>query len=411
MKIAIIGAGAAGLMAAITAKRLNKNLKIDIFDINKGIGKKILASGNGRCNISNSQITSKNYIGENPEFVNDALKQFSFKDFEKFCKSIGLLLDIKDTCKVYPLSNEAKSVTNLLESTINALGIKLILDTKVTDIQKEGENFTIHSNEKTFTNYDKVVVSCGLGAAPQLNATEMGMDFASKFGHSSNLTYPSLVGLHTNYEQPSRIQGVKKEAHVSLYIDGSKEAEISGDVLFTKYGVSGFAILDISQYAVYPLSLYQDVQIAINLFPNLNRNELLGMVESLFKSLPNEKALMLLTGLVSNKLAPVILESAKIDKEAKASEVNAKQIRSIINNLINWRFKVTDTQGFKHAEASGGGVRTDEVDSKTYESKKCKGLYFAGEVLDIVGNRGGFNLHFAWASGYLAGKSIAVKDF
>jgi len=407
LKIAIIGAGAAGLMAAITAKRLNKNLKIDIFDINKAIGKKILASGNGRCNISNSQITSKNYIGENPEFVNDALKQFSFKDFERFCKSIGLLLDIKETCKVYPLSNEAKSVTNLLESTINALDIKLILDTKVTDIQKEGESFTIHSNEKTFTNYDKVVVSCGLGAAPQLNATEMGMDFAQKFGHSSNLTYPSLVGLHTNYEQPSRIQGVKKEAHVSLYIDGNKEAEISGDVLFTKYGVSGFAILDISQYAVYPLSLYQDVQIAINLFPNLNRNELLGMVESLFKSLPNEKALMLLTGLVSNKLAPVILEGAKIDKEAKASEVNAKQIRSIINNLINWRFKVTDTQGFKHAEASGGGVRTDEVDSKTYESKKCKGLYFAGEVLDIVGNRGGFNLHFAWASGYLAGKTIS----
>ena len=407
MKIAIVGAGAAGLMAAITAKRLNKNLKIDIFDINKAIGKKILASGNGRCNISNSQITSKNYIGENPEFVNDALKQFSFKDFERFCKSIGLLLDIKETCKVYPLSNEAKSVTNLLESTINALDIKLILDTKVTDIQKEGESFTIHSNEKTFTNYDKVVVSCGLGAAPQLNATEMGMDFAQKFGHSSNLTYPSLVGLHTNYEQPSRIQGVKKEAHVSLYIDGNKEAEISGDVLFTKYGVSGFAILDISQYAVYPLSLYQDVQIAINLFPNLNRNELLGMVESLFKSLPNEKALMLLTGLVSNKLAPVILEGAKIDKEAKASEVNAKQIRSIINNLINWRFKVTDTQGFKHAEASGGGVRTDEVDSKTYESKKCKGLYFAGEVLDIVGNRGGFNLHFAWASGYLAGKTIS----
>lgn len=406
MKIAIIGAGAAGTIAAITAKRLNKDLKIDIFDINKGIGKKILASGNGRCNISNSNITSKNYIGENPQFVNDALKQFTFKDFEKFCKSIGLLLDIKETCKVYPLSNEAKSVVNLLESTLLNLGVNLILETKVTDIEKVDDSFIIHSNEKTYTNYDKVLISSGLGAAPQLNATELGMDFASKFGHSSNLTYPSLVGLHTNYDQHTRIQGVKKEAQVSLYIDGSKEAEITGDILFTKYGVSGFSILDISQYAVYPLSLYQDVQIAINLFPNINRNELLGMVENLFKSLPNEKAKMLLTGLISNKLAPVILENAKVDKEAKASEVNAKQIRSIINNLINWRFKVIDTQGFKHAEASGGGVRVDEVDSKTYESKKCKGLYLAGEVLDIVGNRGGFNLHFAWASGYLVGKSL-----
>ncbi|WP_108062084.1 BaiN/RdsA family NAD(P)/FAD-dependent oxidoreductase [Poseidonibacter lekithochrous] len=409
MKIAIIGAGAAGLMAAITAKRLNKNLNIDIFDINKGIGKKILASGNGRCNISNSSITKDNYIGENPSFVNDALKQFDFKAFERFCKSIGLLLDIKETCKVYPLSNEAKSVTNLLESAIQSLGIKLILETKVTDIEKNEDKFNVISSEKSYVNYDQVVLSCGLGAAPQLNATELGMNFAEKFGHSCNMTYPSLVGLHTNYDQPTRIQGVKKESHVTLYIDGNKEAEITGDVLFTKYGVSGFAILDISQYAVYPLSLYQDVQIAVNMFPTINRNELLAQIEGLFKSLPNEKAQTLLTGIISNKLAPIVLENAKVSNEALAKDINSKHIRSIINTLINWRFKITDTQGFKHAEASGGGVRTDEVDSRTYESKKCKGLYLAGEVLDIVGNRGGFNLHFAWASGYLAGKSLGKK--
>ncbi len=409
MKIAIIGAGAAGIMAGITAKRLNKDLSIDIFDINKGIGKKILASGNGRCNISNSNITYNNYIGENPSFVKDALKQFTFADFEKFCKSIGLLLDIKETCKVYPLSNEAKSVVNLLESTCVSFGINLNLGVKVEDIEKQNDKFELKTEDKNYKDYDKVVISCGLAAAPQLNATEKGIDFASKFGHSSNLTYPSLVGLHTDYVQKSRLQGVKKESEVTLYIDGNKEASIIGDVLFTKYGVSGFAILDISQYAVYPLKLYQDVQIAINLFPTINRNELLASIESLLKSLPNQKASLLLTGLISNKLAPIILENCKIPTETLAKDINAKQIRAIVNNLINWRFKITDTQGFKHAEASGGGVRTDEVDPKTYESKKCKNLYFAGEVLDIVGNRGGFNLHFAWASGYLAGKSLGKK--
>ena len=409
MKIAIIGAGAAGLMAGITAKRLDKNIQVDIFDINKGIGKKILASGNGRCNISNSNITYQNYIGENPAFVKDALKQFTFKDFEKFCKSIGLLLDVKQTCKVYPLSNEAKSVVKLLESTCNLLDINLILRTKVENIEKQNDRFELKTQNKRYKDYDKVVISCGLAAAPQLNATEMGMDFASKFGHSSNLTYPSLVGLQTDYEQKTRLQGVKKESEVTLYIDGNKEISIVGDVLFTKYGVSGFAILDISQYAVYPLYLYQNVSIAINLFPDYNRNELLSAIENLFKSLPDELANNLLIGVIPNKLAPIVLENAKIDKEAKAKDVNAKQIRAIVNNLINWRFKITDTQGFKHAEASGGGVRTDEVDPKTYESKKCKNLYFAGEVLDIVGNRGGFNLHFAWASGYLAGKSLGRK--
>jgi hypothetical protein len=134
LKIAIIGAGAAGIMAAITAKRLNKNLQIDLFDANKSIGKKILASGNGRCNISNTTITSKNYLGENPDFVNFALKEFDFKAFEKFCKSIGLLLDIKPSGKVYPLSNEAKSVVNLLELALKELDINLYLGTFIKDI-------------------------------------------------------------------------------------------------------------------------------------------------------------------------------------------------------------------------------------------------------------------------------------
>jgi predicted Rossmann fold flavoprotein len=157
------------------------------------------------------------------------------------------------------------------------------------------------------------------------------------------------------------------------------------------------------------MSLYQDVQITINLFPNENRNELLSMIENLFKTLENEKAVLLLTGVISNKLAPVLLDICKIDKESTAKNINAKQIRGLVNTLINWRFKITDTQGFKHAEASGGGIRTDEVDSKTYQSKKCKGLYLAGEVLDVVGNRGGYNLQFAWASGFVVGKSISKK--
>ncbi len=406
MKIAIIGAGAAGLMAGITAKRLNKNLHIDIFDINSGIGKKILASGNGRCNISNTTVTKENFIGENPSFVSYALQQFDFKAFEKFCKSIGLLLDIKETCKVYPLSNEAKSVVTLLEGSIKSLGINLILETRVEDIIKVEDKFVVKSSDKEFKDYDKVLISSGLKAAPQLNATEDGMNIAEKFGHSLNPTYPSLVGLHTDFAYNNKMQGVKKEAEVTLYIDGQKENAIQGDVLFTKYGVSGFAILDISQYAVYPLSLYQDVQIAINLFPKINRNELLSMCENLFKNLPDEKTVLLLTGIVSNKLAPILLDVCHIDKESYAKNINAKQIRGLVNTLINWRFKITDTQGFKHAEASGGGVRTDEVDSKTYQSKKCKGLYLAGEVLDVVGHRGGYNLQYAWASGFVVGKSL-----
>jgi len=406
LKIAIIGAGAAGIIAAITAKRLNKDIQIDLFDANKGIGKKILASGNGRCNISNSQVTAKNYLGENPDFTTYALKEFDFKAFEKFCKSIGLLLDIKETNKVYPLSNEAKSVTKLLELTLDSLGVNIYLESLISDVQKIDNKFNIKTNDKEYKAYDKVLISNGLGAAPQLNANESGLDFASKFEHSFNPTYPSLVGLHTDVNYHSRMQGVKKECNVSLYINGQLEQEIFGDVLFTKYGVSGFAILDISQVAAHNLSMYQDVKIAVNFFPKLHRNDLADQIQSLFKTTPNQKALDILTGMISNKIAPVLLEICKIDSEAKAGQVNAKQIKAISYQLNQWKLKITDTQGFGHAEASGGGVRTDEVDNRTYESKKCKNLFFAGEVLDIVGNRGGFNLQFAWASGYLVGKSI-----
>ena len=393
-------------MAAITAKRLNKNLQIDLFDANKSIGKKILASGNGRCNISNSNITSKNYIGENPDFVNYALKEFDFKAFEKFCKSIGLLLDIKESGKVYPLSNEAKSVTNLLELALQELDVRDFLETFINDIEKEGEKFVIRTDEKEFKDYDKVLISNGLGAAPQLNASEIGLDFASKFGHSYNPTYPSLVGLKTENTHNGKLQGVKKECNVSLFVNGNLEQEIFGDVLFTSYGVSGFAILDISQLAVLNLTSYQDVKIAINFFPKINRNDLADQIQALFKTVPNQKAVDILTGIISNKIAPVLLDICKIDLNTKASEINAKQIKAISYQLNQWKLKVIDSQGFGHAEASGGGVRTAEVDNKTYESKLVKGLYFAGEVLDIVGNRGGFNLQFAWASGYLVGKSL-----
>ena len=293
-----------------------------------------------------------------------------------------------------------------MELALQELDVRDFLETFINDIEKEGEKFIIRTNEKEFKDYDKVLISNGLGAAPQLNASEIGLDFASKFGHSYNPTYPSLVGLKTENTHNGKLQGVKKECNVSLFVNGNLEQEIFGDVLFTSYGVSGFAILDISQLAVLNLTSYQDVKIGINFFPKINRNDLADQIQALFKTVPNQKAVDILTGIISNKIAPVLLDICKIDLNTKASEINAKQIKAISYQLNQWKLKVIDSQGFGHAEASGGGVRTAEVDNKTYESKLVKGLYFAGEVLDIVGNRGGFNLQFAWASGYLVGKSL-----
>jgi len=406
LKIAIIGAGASGIISVIIAKRLNKNLKIDMFDANKSIGKKILASGNGRCNISNTKLSSKNYIGENPSFVEFALKEFDFKAFEKFCKSIGLLLDIKESGKVYPLSNEAKSVTNLFFLALEELDINIFYEHFVQDVKKKDDKFIVFANEKEFTNYDKVLIASGLGAAPQLNASQKGLEIASNFGHTYNVTYPSLVGLRTNETYNKQLQGVKKECKVALYVNGHLEEEIFGDVLFTNYGVSGFAILDISQKAALSLAQSFDVELQVNFFPKINTNDLAKQIQSLFTNLPKQKAVDILTGLVSNKMAPILIKICKIDISTKANDINIKQIKTLAYWLNSWKIKVIDTQGFSHAEVSGGGIKTNEIDNKTYESKLCKNLYFAGEVLDVVGNRGGYNLHFAFSSGYLAGKSL-----
>ncbi|AXK49764.1 aminoacetone oxidase family FAD-binding enzyme [Aliarcobacter trophiarum LMG 25534] len=410
MKIAVIGGGAAGIVASIIAKRLNKNLQIDIFDANKSLGKKILASGNGRCNISNREVSSKNYLGENPDFVDFALKEFSFNTFSKFCKTLGLMLDIKENGKVYPLSNEAKSVVNLFVLELEALGVNIFCEHFVESLEKCDDKFIIktevNKEQKIYKEYDKVLISSGLAAAPQLNASEIGLKIASNFGHTYNPTYPSLVGLQTQNSYNGKLQGVKKECSVSLYINGTLEEEIFGDVLFTNYGVSGFAILDISQRAVLALTQFLDVELRINFFPKVTVNDLSNQLQNIFKTIKNQKVLDILTGVVSNKIAPVLLEVCKIPFELKTDDINQKQIKALSHQLSSWRLKVVDTQGFSHSEASGGGIRTSEINNKTFESKMVKNLYFAGEVLDIVGNRGGYNLHFAFASGYLVGKNL-----
>lgn len=410
MKIAIIGAGASGIVASLIAKSLNNSLEIDLFDANKNIAKKILASGNGRCNISNTNLDSSHYLGEHPKFVDYVLREFDFHMFENFFAKLGLQIDIKENNKVYPLSNEAKSVTTLLSLALKRANVNILCDHFVTSLDKKDDLFRVVTNQKEYNGYSKVLISSGLLAAPQLNSTSIGVEIASKFGHTFSTLYPSLVGLKTTSSYNKRLQGLKCECSVSLYINKTFEEQILGDVLFTNYGVSGFAILDISQKASLALYNSYSVELEINFFPNTTSNNLANNITKLFKGLEEEKVLDILGGIISNKLAPVLLDICHIDKETIIKELNTKEIKKLSYQLCSWKIKVVDTQGFAHAEVCGGGVNTKEIDNKSFESKIVKNLYFSGEVLDIVGKRGGYNLHFAWASGYLAGKAMANQS-
>jgi len=401
--IAIIGGGASGLMAALTAAKAGAT--VTLYEHNKSVGKKILASGNGRCNIINTTATTNDYFGSDLSFVDYALHNMSFQDFEKFCLSIGLLLDIKDDGRCYPLSNEAKSVVNALHQAVKQAGVKIETEVKIQNVEVHKNGFLLKEEKEHY--FDKVLIATGSEAAPQLGATVDGYTFAKQFGHTIETPYPSLVQLHLDSDIHTKMSGVKVHAEVTLYLNGKPEEKSLGDTLFTRYGISGLTILDLSQKASLALTEYQNVSIGINLLPRFSRQALSTQLEKLFSAVKSYTLIDALNGMLSTKIVPYLLQSAKLDPLASAASLNTKQIKKLAHHIQDWRFDVTETHGFKHAEVSGGGVSTLEVNPKTMESKRVKGLFFSGEVLDIVGKRGGYNFNFAWASGLIAGQQLA----
>lgn len=395
-KVAIIGGGASGLICAIFCAK--SGVDVTVFEQNDKCAKKILVSGNGRCNITNSEFSKKNYIGANPDFVSHALSQFDFMAFEKFINSIGLLLEKKADGRCYPLSNEAKSVAHLLEEYARVLGVHFFLDSHVTNAKE------------LFKEYSHVVVATGSEAAGHLGGNADGQEFAKSFGHTVLPTYPALVQLHIDAPIVHKMAGAKVDGEVTLFINQTKELTLKGDILFTKYGVSGFSILDISARASEALLNYEAVSISLNILPDFTAQTLATHIANTAKNMPAFSLLDILIGLIPKKIATHLLEHLKIKSTLQGDAIHIKLTKKIANTLMHWRFEVSETHGFRHAEVSGGGVCTEEIDPKTMESKKQKNLYFVGEVLDIVGQRGGYNFAWAWASGVCAAKSIS-KEF
>lgn len=391
-KVSIIGAGASGILSAILCAKAGA--KVEVYEQNTKIGKKILVSGNGRCNISNRHLSSSDYFSQNPSFVDFALQSFGFDKFEKFCNEIGLLLNILDDGRAYPLSNEAKSVVKIFEDYAKGLGIVFHTETHITDIKQ------------LMNDSDALIVATGARAGEHLGGNSNGDEFAKEFGHTTLPAYPSLVQLHLNSQIAKKMSGVKLSAEVTLILNGVKDISISGDVLFTNYGVSGFAILDISQAVSSALLGFQAVDISVNLLPAFNMQKLSQHISKVAQNMPTLTILDILVGIIPIKIANGLLEELNIANTIKGKEIHIKLAKRIANLMLNWKFEVEDTHGFRHAEVSGGGIDTSEIDEKTMMSKKQRNLYFVGEVLDVVGRRGGYNFAFAWSSAYLAAKNI-----
>ena len=403
MVMIIIGAGASGLVAAIMIARAG--LSVKVYEKNKKIGKKILATGNGRCNVTNQNIELSNFHGSNPSFANYSLKYFNTDTCKKFFMELGIELIEGKKGRLYPRSMQSASIVELLKHECERLKVDFLLEQEVLDIDKKRDNFSLSLNGHK-VSASKVLIATGGLAMPILGGNDSGYKLAKKFNHNIVPTSASLVQVLCK-EDLKPIAGVKIEGNIEVYENGRNKAFSNGDILFTNYGISGSAVLDISRVISRALLYQKELHVVIDLVPEYSKDTLRDIMQKRLKHRNGKNLALWLDGFINPKLAKFMQSSLQINNIDK---INAKELNKIVYALKNLILHVDGTKGFKTAEVTAGGIDTDEVNPKTMESRLKKGLFFSGEVLDIDGDCGGYNLHWAWASGMSAGLAMTKRS-
>ncbi len=396
----IIGAGAAGLCAAIVSARAGQ--RVTLLEQNSKIGKKILVSGNGKCNIGNKYINLSHFHSQNPSFIEEVLEGYDFTVIQKFFTSIGLELMEGKEGKMFPMSLQASSVVELLEYEAQRVGVDIVCDCVVSSIDKDTDTFTIETTQGTKT-CNKLLLASGSPAAPQLGGSNSGYTFATKMGHSLIPRHPSLVQLCSEETWVKGASGVKVAGLAKLYTNGEYITEKKGDLLFTNYGISGLAILDLSREVSIALASHAYCELSLDLMPKQSKEKLTNLLLNRIQKESTKPITLWLQGVINKKLISIILEQSKC-KVKTEKELNRKEINKLVHSIKNLKLSINDTKGFQGAEVATGGIDTTEVNPKTMESKLVHNLFFAGEILDVDGDRGGFNFHFAWVCGLRARK-------
>ncbi|HZK43458.1 MAG TPA: NAD(P)/FAD-dependent oxidoreductase [Syntrophomonadaceae bacterium] len=405
--VIVIGGGAAGMIAAISAKRLGAD--VTILERNPRVGKKILATGNGRCNFTNINTDITYYHGKNHKFAHSALSNFTIDDTIGFFEKLGIQHKVEDFGKVFPMSDQASSVLDVLRFELDELGVKTICDAYVKDISKRDGMFTVKLEDGKSHQADRVVITTGGKAMPSSGSDGNGYDLAIKQGHNVIEVFPTLVQLMLEGAFFKRIAGVKFVGTAEIIYENKSLVKDRGDILFANYGVSGPPILQISRPAGELLQAGKDVYLKLTIMDMIPKDELRKLINKRFKTSPNKSLEFSLVGLINKRLIPVVLMEAGInDIKQSVSNLSNKEQERIIDVLTDWRFKIRGTKSWPSAQATAGGVDTREINQETMESKSVEGLFFAGEIIDIDGYCGGFNLQWAWSSGFIAGQNAAI---
>lgn len=400
MNVYVIGAGAAGLTSAIILAR--RGFKVYVIEQNNKMGKKLLLTGNGRCNYWNEVQVMTKYHSENLELFKQIF-DLTKDEVLPFFKSIGIIPRINNGY-YYPYTNQAISIVNALYNTAKNLGVNFIYEEKVINIQKTND-FEIKTTKNTYLAHT-VILATGSKATPKTGSDGNGYELARKLGHSVTKIYPALVPLICSNNFLKDLEGVRSEAILTLYVDNKIKNMESGEVQFTNLGISGICSFNLSGVVNQSLALGKEIEIGLNLVPWFkgNKNDLIEFLDNQEKDLTGYSLSNILEGFLNYKIVNVILKKIKGDITTKWQNVNKEEV---VNLLLDLRVTVIGTKDYENAQVCRGGVSLKEIDCQTMESLKVKNLYLVGELLDVDGDCGGYNLGFAWMSGILAGKSVA----
>ena len=406
MKVGIIGAGASGVFAALILKQ--NYIDTTVIERNANALKKIYATGNGRCNFTNRNVSYKNYHGENPKFTISAIKKFDNYDVIEFFNDMGIPEVELENGKIFPKSLQASSIVKQMMCLANHLEVEFIFDSFVDDVRKNGNVFEVKSNDSIY-KFDYLIVACGSKAYKKSGSDGNGYILMKKLGHNIVKTHPGIVQLRLNGDSFKKMSGTKFKANAKLVVDGKEVFEFYHDVLFTDYGISGPTILQLSGEAIRAKNNGLDVKIRIDTV-DLDENKLYEHLIYIISLNYYKKIKELLVGLINDNLIEEVLNQAGINYDINVCELSKEEIYKLAHTLKNLEFSVSGYKDEDSGQITCGGVDTDEINPSTMESKKIKNLYIIGEIMDVDGDCGGYNLQWAFSSAYSCAMSIIKKE-
>lgn len=407
LKIGVIGGGASGMMAAITAAK--NGAKVTLLEGGDRVGKKILSTGNGKCNLGNTDLKVSDYCGANPDWISQCLAQFDTNATIAFFEDAGMLIKNKNGY-LYPLAEQASVVLDVLRGLLKSAGVEVITECKVMDVTigKQGK-FCVKSQDKKF-EFDRVILACGSKAAPKTGSDGSGYDLAKKLGHAMVPVVPALVQLCCEENYLKEIAGVRAEAVVRV-LNETECIEEQGELQLTDYGISGIPVFQLSRKVGYILRKRKNPVVAeIDFLPQYTEEELDALFETRYELIKNlivdQNIEEFFTGILNKKLMLLFIKLAGLKREQTFSSLKKADLKRVFGYFKHFQVHITGSKSFENAQVCAGGVNTEEVKT-TMESAVIPGLFFAGELLDVDGRCGGYNLQWAWCSGYLAGKNAA----